>query len=91
MRSINEQTHSIKLSVNEALHLIELLEKTNETSIQKRLEELLSIFYHSKPNILDYPIEEWKNIEDVFKFCMKKGDTTNDSNRNTTTNYESNC
>ena len=89
MRSINELNHTLKISINETLQLIELLEKSSTNiQIKKRLEEILSIFFHSKPNIIDYPIDEWKNIEEVFKFCMRG--EQNESNRNPSANNENN-
>lgn len=75
MRSINEQTLTIKLSVSEALSLMKApfqQEKTRGDSVKDRLEDALISFYHSKPNILDYPKEEWKKIEEVFEFCMSR-------------------
>lgn len=73
MRSINERTLSIKLSVSEALTLMKTPFKVDVSrgdSIKDRLEDALNTFYHSKPNILDYPKEEWKKIQEVFEFCM---------------------
>lgn len=72
-RSINEQSLTIKLSVSEALLLMKASfqqDKTRGNSIKDRLEDALMSFYRSKPNILDYPREEWKKMEEIFEFCM---------------------
>lgn len=69
MRSIHEKTLTIKLSVSEAITLRKSLPPSD--SIRDRLDEALTSFFHSKPNILDYSPQEWPLIEEVFKFCIR--------------------
>ena len=79
MRSIHEKTLTIKLSVSEALTLMKAPFQADiyrGESIKDRLEDALNTFYHSKPNILDYPKDEWRRIEEVFEFCMNRTDKT---------------
>jgi hypothetical protein len=77
LKTIKEQNLKLTLSLEEVLHLLELSNVRNVDgtvamgeALETRLKEALMIFYHSKPNILDYPQEEWGSIQEIFKDCI---------------------
>jgi len=77
LKSISEQNLKLTLSIEEVLNLLSLSSVHNVDgtvamgeALEKRLKDTLMIFYHSKPNILDYPQEEWSRIQEIFKDCI---------------------